>query len=280
MSDRRYVVMCTLAAASWGTWSLILRPTGLPATVTAPLMFATMGVCALPAAWRAPAARWDREAVVALVANAMFDAANVLAFFAAMNVTTVAIAVLTHYLAPIVIALAAGKIDGESPPGTRPAAAVALVGLAIVLEPWRQPADGALLGALLGLVSAVCYAGAVFASRRLGVKLGTARAVAGRGLLAAALMFPLGARGILAIEPGQLARVVFGGATTGALAGMMFVASLTRIGAARAAVLTFAEPLVAVAVGVLAWHEPLRPLAALGGALVLAAGVHVARQAG
>jgi drug/metabolite transporter (DMT)-like permease len=44
-------------------------------------------------------------------------------------------------------------------------------------------------------------------------------------------------------------------------------------------VLTFAEPLVAVAVGVLVWDEPLRPLAMVGGALVLVAGIHVARLA-
>ena len=40
-----------------------------------------------------------------------------------------------------------------------------------------------------------------------------------------------------------------------------------------------AEPLVAVAVGVLVWDEPLRPLAWVGGAFVLAAGIHVARKA-
>mgnify|MGYP000968521325 CR=1 FL=1 len=40
-----------------------------------------------------------------LVANALFDALNVLTFFGAMSTTTVAIAVLTHYLAPILVAL-------------------------------------------------------------------------------------------------------------------------------------------------------------------------------
>ena len=70
-----------------------------------------------------------------------------------------------------------------------------------------------------------------------------------------------------------------GAATIGAVSGIVFVVGLTRIGSARAAVLTFAEPLVAVAVGALVWDEPLHPLAALGGALVLGAGIHVARKA-
>ncbi len=279
MSNRRGVAMVAVAAASWGTWSVFLRPTGLPATITSPIMFAVMGAVALPLALREPAARWDRTSRWLLVGNALLDAANVLTFFGAMRYTTVAIAVVTHYLAPILIALAAGKIDGEAPRGTRPAAAVALLGLAIVLEPWRAPAAGAIAGALLGVASAACYAGNVFVVRRLAARIGVGRAVAYHSLIAAAVLAPLGASGFATVTAAQLTRIAAGGATIGAMAGMLFVAGLERIGAARAAVLTFAEPMVAVAVGMAAWHEPLRPLAALGGALVLAAGFHVARQA-
>ena len=59
----------------------------------------------------------------------------------------------------------------------------------------------------------------------------------------------------------------------------MFAIGLTRIGSARAAVFVFAEPLVAVAVGALVWEEALHPLAAIGGLMVLGAGIHVAREA-
>ena len=50
-------------------------------------------------------------------------------------------------------------------------------------------------------------------------------------------------------------------------------------GRTRAAVLTFAEPVVAVVVGAAVWREPLSPLAIVGGALVLGAGIEVARKA-
>jgi drug/metabolite transporter (DMT)-like permease len=43
--------------------------------------------------------------------------------------------------------------------------------------------------------------------------------------------------------------------------------------------LTFAEPIVAVLVGFVAWGEAPAPIAALGGALVLGAGIYVARTA-
>lgn len=273
------IVMVTLAAASWGTWSLFLRPTGLSATVTAPIMFVTMGLAALPFALRQPRARWDRRTVVLLLLNAAFDAANVITFFAAINYTTVAIAVLSHYVAPILIAVSAPWIDRTEARGAGPAAVVALAGLVIVLEPWRAPADGAALGATLGLLSAVCYAGNMFTVRRLAERIGATRAMSYHSLIAAVVLAPMLIAGAHTVSGGDLALVATGAATIGLASGVVFVVGLTRIGSARAAVLTYAEPLVAVAVGALVWGERLHPLAALGGAMVLGAGIHVARKA-
>lgn len=271
--------MVTCAAASWGTWSLFLRPTGMPPTLATPIMFAVMALAALPLIRRDRVAVWDRTTVLLLLANAACDALNVLTFFTAMARTTVAIAVLTHYLAPILVALGAERIDGTRTPGARPAAMVALAGLALIMEPWRAPADGALVGAALGTVSAFCYAANVFVVRRLATRVGSARQVAYHSAIAAVLLAPLGVSGLATVSPRALTLLAAGGVTIGAISGIVFVEGLTRIGAARTAVLTFAEPLVAVAVGALAWGEPLRPIAAVGGALVMAAGIHVARQA-
>lgn len=274
--------MVTLAAASWGTWSLFLRPTGLPATVTSPIIFAVMGLAALPFAVRAPRAVWDRRTVALLFGNVAFDALNLITFFAAIDYTTVAIAVLSHYVAPLIIALLAPRIDKISVPGARPAAAVALLGLVIVLEPWTTPADGAAIGATLGVLSACCYAGNLFVVRRLALTIGAPRAMSYHSLIAAVLLAPL-----LLIEPAavdHLARedvllLAAGAISIGAGSGVMFAIGLTRIGSARAAVLVFAEPLVAVMIGALVWGEPLHAVAAVGGAMVLGAGIHVAREA-
>ena len=58
------VALVAIAAASWGTWSLFLRPTHLPATVTTPIIFLVMGLVTLPVALRAPPVAWDRAALV------------------------------------------------------------------------------------------------------------------------------------------------------------------------------------------------------------------------
>jgi drug/metabolite transporter (DMT)-like permease len=271
--------MVTLAAASWGTWSLFLRPTGLAAEVTTPLIFLVMGLVSLPLALRGPRTIWDRTTVGLLCANALFDALNVITFFAAIAETTVAIAVLTHYVAPIMIALAAPRIDRIETPGAGPAALAALLGLVIVLEPWRQAAPGAVTGALLGMVSAVCYTGNMFTVRRLAVRIGAPRAMSYHSLIVAVIAAPLLLVNAGAFTIENVAVLSIGAATLGAGSGIVFAIGLTRVGSARAAVLTYAEPIVAVAVGVLVWHEPLRPLAAVGGAMVLGAGIYVARHA-
>jgi drug/metabolite transporter (DMT)-like permease len=273
------LLMVTLAAASWGTWSLFLRPTGLPAATTTPIVFLVMGLLLLPFALRGPRTRWDRSTLVLLAGYTAADALNVLAFFAALDRTTVAIAVLSHYLAPILVAFAAPRFDRVPSRGAASAAAVALAGLTVVLEPWRAPAAGAAAGAALGVASAFCYAANVFLVGRIAVRLGSVRAMSYHSLIAAAAMAPLALPGLDAVSREDLSRLLAGAATVGALSGVVFIVGLARIGAARAAVLTFAEPLVAVAVGALVWEEPLHATAALGGAMVLGAGIHVARKA-
>jgi len=63
----------------------------------------------------------------------------------------------------------------------------------------------------------------------------------------------------------------------GALAGVAFVRGLAVIGSSRAAMLTYLEPVVAVACGALAWHEPLGRLTVVGVALIVGSGAWVAR---
>jgi drug/metabolite transporter (DMT)-like permease len=270
--------MVAVAAASWGTWTLFLRPTGLPVNVQSPILFAVMALVAFPFSLREPRATWDREARFLLIANVLTDSLNVVTFFAALEYTTVAIAVLTHYFAPILVALAAPRIEGTRAPGARPAAVVAMLGLVIVLEPWRAPAEGALVGAALGLASAVAYAGNVFIVRRLATRVGNARQVSYHSAIAALLFLPFAAPDVGTLNVHGVALLGCGAATIGALSGIMYVAGLRRIGSARAAVLAYAEPLVAVIVGAIAWGEPVRPLAAVGCGLVLGAGIYVARR--
>ncbi len=277
--DALGVALVAVAAAGWGTWTLFLYPVALPAELVTLIVFAVMGLATLPFALVEPKPDWDRRSAGLLLAYTVCDLLNTLCFFGALQYHNVTIAVLTHYAAPIIIALAAPFIDGVTTRGARPAALVALVGLGIVLEPWRAPTTGAVMAAVLGLASAVCYAGTVFSVKRVAAAIGTSRAIAYHSGLGAVLLLPLALPKLGAATLSGVGYLALGGVLLGTGANSLFIRGLARIGAARTAVLTFVEPLVAVTIGALVWGEHIGPLAAVGGALVVAAGVHVARQA-
>ncbi|HEY0251941.1 MAG TPA: hypothetical protein VGC41_10460, partial [Kofleriaceae bacterium] len=207
---KRGLAMVALAACGWGTWSLFLIPTHLSALVTTPIVYLVMGVVGLAFTWVDPPVVWTRAAVGWTIAFAITDLVNCILFFEAMNHATVAIAVLTHYAAPILIALAAPYVDGVQTRGARPAAVVAMLGIAIVLEPWHAPAEGSALGALLGFGSATMYAANVFCARRLGLLVGPTRAIAYHGLVGAVLAAPFAVSGLAAVTISDLEYLVVG----------------------------------------------------------------------
>lgn len=281
-TNRRGVALVAAAAVMWGTWSLILRPAGVSAWTSAPIVFAIMGVLALPLALRERSpARWDRPTVVMLALHGSFAAGNVIAYFAAMAETTLAVAALTHYLAPVFVAVMAPWIDRERIAGAPVAAAVALLGLLLVLEPWAASTASAgnlQGGALLGTLSAVFFAGNVFFARRLEPRLGATRIIAYHALIAALVLVPFAGSGLFRLSSSQLGLLALGAAGPGMLAGVLFVTGLATVGSSRAAVLAYLEPLVAVLLGWLVWNERVRPIAALGAACIVAGGLWVARE--
>lgn len=252
-----------------------MRPAGLPAMTFALVAFLVMGVVTLPAVALDAPATWSRRALVLLVLNGFWDAANVLTFFAAMQKTTVAVAVLTHYLAPVLVAVLAPYVDGERVKGAVPGALVACAGLTLVLEPWRS--QGGLLGAALGTASAFAYAGNVFTVRRLAPLIGAPRVISYHSFIAAVMVVPFAIGAGVVPDARALAWTAGGAVVLGALAGVVYVRGLAVIGASRAAMLAYAEPVVAVIVGAVAWGEPVGALALAGVALIVGSGVYVAK---
>ena len=128
------------AACGWGTWGLIVRhtealgamPTTLESTIVMAIITITTGVASLRDRKdvRAP---WAARGWVAWLG--VSDAMNVLLFFAAYKLT-LTVSVLTHYLTPIFVALAAPFVLRERMTA-RAAVAIAtsFVGLAAMLAP-------------------------------------------------------------------------------------------------------------------------------------------------
>lgn len=276
----RGAILVAGAACAWGTWSLFLRPVALPAAWSSFLVFAFVALGALPLFRADGEPRWNATAYAMLGAFALSDAINVGAFFYAMSVTSVAVAVLTHSFAPMFVALAAPFIDGQRVRGAAIAAIVAISGIGLILRPWEPDAlaGDVGIGAAFGLLSALAYAANVFLARRLTIAIGAARTMGLHAFGAALLLLPLALITPADIEPRGVGIIAFAAVLLGVIANIAFVRGLVVIGSARTSVLALLEPLVACLVGWLVWNESLDESALIGAALILGAGIFVANS--
>jgi drug/metabolite transporter (DMT)-like permease len=291
-----------IAATAWGTWSLFLRPAGVDPRWSSAIMLLAVGLVPLPLLLSArlrgpvsgPPRRLREWGAIALIG--VFDASNSLLFFSAMAVTSVAIAVLSHYLAPVLVAAAAPLLLGTPRKrGAVPLALLALLGLALVLEPWaltRASATAAgasaasvsgrpLLGAALGAGSAIFYAGNVFVTKRIAGRFTAEEQLVWHAFVSAALLAAVALATGAPIPTLRGASIVaLSGALVGASSGLLYLRGLLKIPAEHAGILTFLEPLTAVLVAWIAWGERPGVAAAIGAAIVLGAGVFAIREPG
>ncbi|WP_141325168.1 DMT family transporter [Myxococcus sp. AB025B] len=273
----RHFAMVAAGATLWGCWSLFLRPAGLSWAQNAFLALVAMSL-PVPLLLRG-APFHDRRATVALLVVALADAANISLFFAAMKRGPVSVAVLTHYLAPLLLALAAPWMLGEKRSvRALVAAPVTLAGLVMLIG--RPDAEGGTgMTAALGAGSALFFAAIV---------LGTKAATRAYSPLAVASLHAPVSAGVLLLIAGTDAlptaldsatlQVLAGGAVCGLAGTCLFNAGLSRVPTAAAGALTYLEPLTASLVGWAVFSEALTPVGVAGGLLVLAAGVWVASE--
>jgi drug/metabolite transporter (DMT)-like permease len=279
-------VAVAAAACAWGTWGLVIRrteaigsmPTSLESSIV--MLVLTLVTGAFSLRDRIPRkASWRARAWVAWLG--VGDAMNVLLFFAAYKLT-ITVSVLTHYLTPIFVAIAA-PIALRERLSSRTALAVAssFGGLTVMLAPWDQSAGRAVwTSAALGAGSALFYASNVIANKFVADDFSTSETMFWHGVVATpllALLVPRSAWATVdATAAGYLAIVSIG---PGALAGVAFVWGLRRMPAAHASTLTLLEPLVSVALGVALMGERLGAGTLLGGVAILVGAVVVMTQA-
>ncbi len=267
--------MIALAACLWGTWSLFFRPAeriqAVAPAVQVLVVFSVIFIATVPGAIRdRPVEPRPPRAWLAIAVLGIGDAFNALLFFWAMQKTSLALAVLSHYLAPVLVALGAPLVLRERLRlGTLGALAVCLTGLFLLLEPWSEAAGAAAVGVALGAGSAVFYAGNVLLTKRVERWFSPRELLAWHvppALVVVACFVPTAG---LALKPVTLAWLAMGGALAGALGGVLFLGGLRRVDASRASVLTLLEPVVAVLIGALVYAEVPSPVGWFGAALVL-----------
>ncbi len=299
--------LIVLAAGLWGLWPIWVRGAAGGAA-TAVIAQLVGGLLALPLALltgrrrrarpatAGPAAVGSARAGVGIGAGAgvrdaasasravwvpvlllgACNAANSWLYFRALDEGAVAPAALSHYLAPVLLALAAPFFLAEPRSARTPLAlTLALAGTALLLLTGPSgAADAGLVrhSVLLGAGSAVFYASATLVAKKLGARLTDAEMFCYQALVAAALTAPFVP---LPADAEAWVRPALGGLVSTLIPGFAFYAGLRRLPAERVGVLSYLEVLASVLVGWAAFGE--RPgVGALGGGVcILIAGLLV-----
>ncbi len=271
------VLAIAVAAATWGLWGYAIRRAGVAGPHVSCLVLTTIAVVSAPLLPR----RWIRDpwCWAALVATGLTDAGNATLYFLALSRGPQPVAILSHYLAPLLVAMLTPFFGlGRTPRVTWIALPVAVAGLALLLGRDALSLGDSLVTAGLGAASAVFYALQMLIQKKFADRLTATELLVWHCLFGALFLLPLAVREPLPSLDSAL-WLMGGGIVGGCFAGGLFLWGLPSVSAATAGVLTYLEPLVGVSVGVLLLGEHLTALAPLGALLILAAGVAVVRGA-
>lgn len=220
-----------------------------------------------------------------------FVTANVLlntSLFVAFDRIPIAVALLTFYTYPVLLALY-GRVSGTEALGPIKVLAlvISLMGLALVVSANFDPASGVSLdplGLALGVVASVTAAlwigfgracPAVPAEQAMGLALAAIVVVVG---LTAVVVGPAEALRFPADHPGSWPVLLVSGILSGAGSAVLFTLGIRLISRVRAGVLGLIEPIMGTVAAAILLGQVLTPVQLLGGAFVLGAAVLIQRD--
>lgn len=222
-----------------------------------------------------------RRRVIALVGMGALLTLNWVLFFGALTLTDVSVAVLLAYCGPVFVA-ALTPLLAHLPFDRRVIVplALALLGVIIIVGPNRISLDSpsSLLGAGMAFTSAITYALLVLNAQRLvrgipaTVYMLVEYTTASLLLLPAVLFLP-GPSGVR-----QWGALVVLGVISTAITGFLFLSAIRTVRADHAAIITYAEPVSAVAFAAAFLAEPITVATIAGGALIITGGLLVVRM--
>lgn len=226
--------------------------------------------------------KFTRSSLLACVALGVVTAGVTLLFTSAIARLPLGTASALEFLGPLGVALARGS------GGRRLWPALAAIGVLLLNEPWRGDAD--LVGVAFALGAAVCWAGYILLTQRVGdqvsglrgltVSMPVAGVVATLVILVAGVAGPAGPPGAAGIDRLTGPVLLLGLGLAMLLPVTPFILellALRRLTTVAFGTLMCLEPAVAVVIGLVALHQIPGAVALLGIAFVVAAGVGAER---
>jgi drug/metabolite transporter (DMT)-like permease len=174
---------------------------------------------------------------------------------------------------PLLVAALAARMDPSQRPSSAQLAGLllGLAGVAALLGVDVGTAPAQLAGSVAILAAVACYAAAALSLRRLPTDVDATALVTASMSLAAVLLLPLGVLTAPPSAPGPavLAALAALAVVCTALAFPIWFTLIRRVGAARASLITYVNPAIAVALGVVVLNEPITPATLVGFGLIL-----------
>lgn len=271
------------AGVVWGTIPLALRVAeGAPTVKVFYRVLFGSAALALYAALsgRLGEFRLSRRQLGMLLGQGAILTLNWFLFFGALDRATVATAELLGYTGPVFVAVLAPFVSRE--PFERAIIAplvLALGGIAVILAPHGIEIGSRteLVGAGMAFASSLTYATLLLRSKRILREVATLPLMVVEYTFASVVLLP-----VALTQPGPstakgFAALAYLGLVCTAGSGLLFITGLRRVRTDHAAILTYAEPVSAVLFAALLLGEALTWPTVLGGAMVVAGGVLVAR---
>ncbi len=261
----------------WGSMGLVVRWISLPTAAIA-LMRGALGALFLfllltltgrRVAWRAV-----RDNLGLLIVSGALLGANWIFLFEAYRRTTIQLATLSYYLAPVLILAASPLVLKERLTAFKVACVLAALGGMALVSGVGTDGAGNLIGILLGICAAVCYAGLTLANKFLkGVSPMEATMVQLMVSAAALLPYALVSGPLTPSGAGlknALLVTVLGVVHTG-LAFFWFFSSVRDLPAQTVAMFSYIDPATAILLSAVLLRERLDATQILGACLILGA---------
>lgn len=272
----RSTLYAAAGAVLWGTWPLFLKAGGL---TSVQLAFVVFAIVALPAPFLLRRqALSDHRATAALVVVGLADAGNLLLYLPALERGPIAVAVTTHYLGPLIVALSAPWIMAERR-SVRAIVAAPITLLALVSLVGFHGSDSTMRTAALGAASAFFFALVVMGSKRASSAYSPMAITSLHAVISGAVLLSLNGR--LALPPSMSAGVLsvaLGGLVCSLAGSVLFNVGLRHIRVATAGTLTYLEPVTATLIGAIFLGQALGKLALVDVIAILAVGVWASRE--
>lgn len=276
------VVQFVLSMFIFGTIGIFRRWIPLPSSVVA-MTRGLLGMLVLLLVLRLRKIRLNaaeiRKSFVLLCLSGAAMGVNWILLFEAYNYTSVAAATLCYYLAPMFVVLASPLLLHERLTRRKLlCVCVALLGMVFVsgILQTGVSRSGEIRGILLGVGAAAFYASVILMNKRLGSVPAYERTIVQLGAAGIVLLpyvliteIPMQLQLTKAALPMLLVVCIL---HTG-VAYMLYFGSLMHLKAQTAAILSYIDPLVAVALSALLLKEPMGLNGVIGAALVLGAAI-------